>query len=135
LLVLTRRVGERVRIGPAVLLTALESGGGRALLEIATPLPVYLPPSDVPLVKPVASPGAPWPRVEIEVHTDAWVMLGAEIGIMIVSAKNDVLKLGLRAPKHVQILREEVYEKIAEEMREAALTGDGDVPELPDSKT
>jgi len=118
-----------------VLLTALESGGGRALLEIATPLPVYLPPSDVPLVKPVASPGAPWPRVEIEVHTDAWVMLGAEIGIMIVSAKNDVLKLGLRAPKHVQILREEVYEKIAEEMREAALTGDGDVPELPDSKT
>jgi len=130
LLVLTRRVGERIIVGPSVIISVTESGGGKTTLEITTPLSILLTPEHILVHQQVASPGIERPPVEISRQVDDGFKLGAEIEVMVVSAKNEVVKLGVKAPRHVQILREELYEKIAAEIRTAAEPSA--IPELPE---
>ncbi len=150
MLVITRRVGERIRIGPSVILTAQGSGSGAALLEIITPLSITLLPEGMKLQKESAAPdtagGTRRPEADMEapgfVHgetrppvalmraVDESLRIGAEIEVMVVSAKNDVVKLGIKAPRHVQVLREEVFARIAEETAAAAAAKGA--PEIPD---
>lgn len=130
LLILTRRVGERVFIVPSVILSVLESGKGTAVIEIETPLSIVLLPESVPVRQPQPASGSKLPPVKVTRDVDETIKLGDEIEVMIVSAKTDVVKLGVKAPLHVQVLREEVYERIAAETRAAA--GLDEAPELPE---
>jgi carbon storage regulator len=49
------------------------------------------------------------------------VAIGDDIRISIVEIKGTQVKLGIQAPKNVEVHREEIYLKIQEENRRAAL--------------
>jgi carbon storage regulator len=49
------------------------------------------------------------------------VSIGDDIQISVVEIKGAQVKLGIRAPKNIEVHREEIYLKIQEENRRAAL--------------
>jgi carbon storage regulator len=49
------------------------------------------------------------------------VAIGDDIQVSVVEIKGTQVKLGIRAPKNVEVHREEIYLKIQEENRRAAL--------------
>ncbi|MBN2297237.1 MAG: carbon storage regulator CsrA [Deltaproteobacteria bacterium] len=49
------------------------------------------------------------------------VSIGDDIQISVVEIKGTQVKLGIQAPKSVEVHREEIYQKIQEENRRAAL--------------
>lgn len=49
-------------------------------------------------------------------------MIGDEIEIKIISIEGDQIKIGIDAPKHVEIHRKEIYLQIQTENNEASLT-------------
>ena len=51
------------------------------------------------------------------------IRLGADISIKIISISDNQIKIGIEAPKAVQILRGEVYEKIKESTLLASKAG------------
>lgn len=46
--------------------------------------------------------------------------IGDDIEITIISSKNDQVKIGINAPKNVEILRKEIYEQILAENQAAS---------------
>ncbi|MCQ6278696.1 carbon storage regulator CsrA [Bacillus sp. EB600] len=48
------------------------------------------------------------------------IKIGDDIEITIVSAKNDQVKIGINAPKNVEILRKEIYDQILTENQQAS---------------
>ena len=48
------------------------------------------------------------------------IKIGDDIEITIISAKNDQVKIGIEAPKNVQVLRKELYDQIQSENQEAS---------------
>lgn len=48
------------------------------------------------------------------------IKIGDDIEITIVSAKSDQVKIGIKAPKNIEILRKEIYEQIQEENQQAS---------------
>ncbi|UYZ21611.1 carbon storage regulator CsrA [Mesobacillus jeotgali] len=48
------------------------------------------------------------------------IKIGDDIEITIVSSKNDQVKIGIKAPKNIEILRKEIYEQIQEENQNAS---------------
>lgn len=50
------------------------------------------------------------------------IMIGDEVKITVVEVKGDQVKLGITAPRHIAVHREEVYEEIQRENRLAAQT-------------
>jgi len=58
---------------------------------------------------------------------DESIMIGDEIKITVVDVRGDQVKLGIEAPRHVPVHREEIYREIQEENRRAALK---DTPDL-----
>ena len=55
------------------------------------------------------------------------VRIGAEVRIVVLSASGQQVRLGIEAPAHVPVHREEVYERIAQANCDAAAAA-----ELPD---
>jgi carbon storage regulator len=51
---------------------------------------------------------------------DETIMIGDEVEITIVDIRGDKVRLGINAPRHVQVHRKEVYEAIKRENAEAA---------------
>ena len=49
------------------------------------------------------------------------VAIGDDIQVSIVEVKGTQVKLGIQAPKNIEVHREEIYQKIQEENRRAAL--------------
>ncbi|MCO4782604.1 MAG: carbon storage regulator CsrA [Candidatus Cloacimonetes bacterium] len=47
------------------------------------------------------------------------IMIGDDIELTIVDIKNEQIKLGVSAPRHVKVFRKEVYDAIQEENRVA----------------
>ncbi|KAF0151677.1 MAG: Carbon storage regulator [Ignavibacteria bacterium] len=47
------------------------------------------------------------------------IKFGADITIKVISISENQVKIGIDAPKHIQILRGEVYEKVKESTIEA----------------
>lgn len=49
------------------------------------------------------------------------ILIGDDIEIVVVAVAGDNVRLGIRAPKDVKILRSEVYEDIQKQNKEAAV--------------
>lgn len=47
------------------------------------------------------------------------IMIGDDIELTIVDIKNEQIKLGVSAPRHVKVFRKEVYDAIQEENKAA----------------
>ncbi len=43
---------------------------------------------------------------------DEKIMIGDDITVMVINIQNDKVRLGIEAPKHVAVHREEVYQAI-----------------------
>ena len=60
------------------------------------------------------------------------IKIGEDIIITLISIKGGQVKLGIHAPKHIDIHREEIFERIREENLGASLVGDADLSEAAD---
>ncbi|WP_436526037.1 carbon storage regulator CsrA [Actinoplanes sp. HUAS TT8] len=58
------------------------------------------------------------------------VMIGDEVVITVLEARGDVIRLGIQAPRDVQVHREEVYRELQEANRAAASPTDEAVDAL-----
>ncbi|MBO8142817.1 MAG: carbon storage regulator CsrA [Firmicutes bacterium] len=52
---------------------------------------------------------------------DESIMIGDDVKITVVDVRGDQVKLGIDAPRHIPVHREEVYREIQEENRRAAI--------------
>ena len=48
------------------------------------------------------------------------IMIGDEIEVVVLSIKGDVVKLGITAPRQVEVYRKEIYESIQQANKEAS---------------
>ncbi|GAA4873852.1 hypothetical protein GCM10023310_61870 [Paenibacillus vulneris] len=48
-------------------------------------------------------------------------MIGDQIEIVVLAAEGDTIKLGIQAPRNIEVLRKEVYELIQNSNEEASL--------------
>lgn len=63
-------------------------------------------------------------------RVDESIMIGDDIRIVVVEVRGEQVKLGIEAPRHIPVHREEVYREIQEENRRAALAAAGDLDRL-----
>lgn len=63
-------------------------------------------------------------------RVDESIMIGDDIRIVVVEVRGEQVKLGIEAPRHIPVHREEVYREIQEENRRAALAGTDDLDRL-----
>jgi carbon storage regulator len=63
---------------------------------------------------------------------DESVMIGDDIVVTVLAIEGDRLKIGIEAPPHVRILRQELYETVKQEnLRAASLSARADADWLP----
>jgi len=60
---------------------------------------------------------------------DETIMIGDDVEITVVDIRGDKVRLGITAPRHIQVHRKEVYEAIKRENKQAAKMTPDDVPE------
>lgn len=61
---------------------------------------------------------------------DETIMIGDDVEITVVDIRGDKVRLGITAPREIQVHRKEVYEAIKRENEEAAKLAPNDVPDL-----
>ena len=66
---------------------------------------------------------------------DETIMIGDDVEITIVDIRGDKVRLGINAPRHIQVHRKEVYDAIKRENEQAAKLGPSDVEGVPEQKT
>ncbi|MHC4697741.1 MAG: carbon storage regulator CsrA [Planctomycetota bacterium] len=72
---------------------------------------------------------------------DETIMIGDEVEITVVDIRGDKVRLGITAPRHIQVHRKEVYDAIKRENEQAAKLKPDDVSDVvehddhPDAKT
>ncbi len=64
---------------------------------------------------------------------DETIMIGDDVEITIVDIRGDKVRLGINAPRHIQVHRKEVYEAIQRENIEAAQSQMVDLSKLTDN--
>jgi carbon storage regulator len=59
---------------------------------------------------------------------DETIMIGDEVEVTIVDIRGDKVRLGITAPRHIQVHRKEVYEAIKRENQRAAQMHPDELP-------
>src|SRR2546421_8309789 len=75
----------------------------------------------------------PLPRKEprmlvLSRQRDETIMIGDDIEVTVISIRGDKVRLGINAPKEIEVHRKEVYDAIRRENREAAQVRPEDLP-------
>lgn len=63
---------------------------------------------------------------------DETIMIGDDVEITVVDIRGDKVRLGITAPRHIQVHRKEVYEAIRRENERAATLSPDDVSNVID---
>ena len=66
---------------------------------------------------------------------DETIMIGDEVEITVVDIRGDKVRLGITAPRRIQVHRKEVYDAIKRENERAAKLSPSDVSEVIDKET
>ena len=61
---------------------------------------------------------------------DETIMIGDDVQITVVDIRGDKVRLGITAPREIQVHRKEVYDAIKRENQQASRLNPGDVPEV-----
>lgn len=64
-------------------------------------------------------------------RTNQSIVIGADVTITIVEIRGEQVRLGISAPRHVTVYREEVLEQIKDQNRQAAALDGDDTSMLP----
>lgn len=59
------------------------------------------------------------------------IVIGNEITVTVVEFRGDQVRLGIQAPRSVQVYREELYAEVSRQNREAAAVELSDLDDLP----
>ncbi len=62
------------------------------------------------------------------------IKIGDDIEIKVVAISGDQVKIGIDAPKHIEVYRQELYEQIQVENKQAAKTPDRIIDLIPKSQ-
>ena len=62
------------------------------------------------------------------------IVIGGEVTVTVLEVRGDQVRLGIQAPKSVQVHREEVWAELASANREAASPGEAALEGLKDLK-
>ena len=112
MLVLTRKPGEKLRVGGALVIEVAAAERGRVTFAFETTQPLTLMPGDV-LIE--AGGGAP---VRVSRKVDDSVLIGSDpvqqIEVLVVSVKGEAVRVGIKAPREMRVYREEVWREIAD---------------------
>lgn len=65
---------------------------------------------------------------------DETIMIGDDVEITVVDIRGDKVRLGITAPRQIQVHRKEVYDAIKRENRQAANLSPQDVSDLAQKK-
>lgn len=65
---------------------------------------------------------------------DETIMIGDDVEITVVDIRGDKVRLGITAPRSIQVHRKEVYDAIKRENQQAAKLSPGDVSDVVDQK-
>lgn len=58
------------------------------------------------------------------------VVIGDEVVVTVIEVRGEVVRLGIDAPRHVKVHREEIYRAVSEANAAAAAASDADVSQL-----
>lgn len=108
MLVLTRKPGEKLRIGTQLVLEIAKVEAGKVSLVFETPLALTLMPGDVEIG---SGDGAP---VRVSRKLDDSVLAGSGAGrieVLVVSVKGEQVRIGIRAPRELSVYREELWQE------------------------
>ena len=67
-------------------------------------------------------------------HKDETIMIGDDIELTVVDIRGDKVRLGIKAPSNIPVLRKEVYDAIRKENEGASTIDKSDLNEIPKPK-
>jgi carbon storage regulator len=112
MLVLTRKPGEKLRVGGALVIEVAAAERGRVTFAFQTVEPLTLMPGDV-LIE-ASGEG----HVKVSRKVDDSVLIGGDpqtqVEVFVVSVKGEAVRVGIKAPRELRVYREEVWREIAE---------------------
>lgn len=59
------------------------------------------------------------------------LMIGSDVTVTVVEFRGDQVRLGVQAPRSVQVYREEIYAEVSRQNRAAAEMNVSDIDDLP----
>jgi carbon storage regulator len=124
MLILTRRVGESIKIGDEVTVKPINTKDGQVKILIIAPREITVHRGEI-YEKTKANPGAENKPTDTEGtgrliftrRAGETVMVGDEVEVAILGVKGNQTRLGITAPQEVAVHRQEIYERIRQEKK------------------
>lgn len=127
MLVLTRKPGEKIILGNQYQVEVAAVDHGEVKLVFNVDKPVVLMPGNIEL-------GFSGGYISVKRKVDDSVVIGEDaanqIEVLIVSVKGEAVRVGVKAPREVQVHREEIWRQIQEANIEAAEAAELDTAQL-----
>ncbi|MCL1790448.1 MAG: carbon storage regulator [Peptococcaceae bacterium] len=119
MLVLTRKINQKIIIGENIEVMLAAVGGGVAHISVNAPIDVRIVREEEAMEElvPERFEGVP---LLISRKVSDRILVGTNIEIMLVSIIGDTVRLGIEAPKDIKIMRLEVLEEVRNQNLKAA---------------
>ncbi|MDR2737130.1 MAG: carbon storage regulator [Gracilibacteraceae bacterium] len=114
MLVLTRKIGQKIIIGDDIEVMLAAVGGGMAHISVYAPADIPVVRQDEAAADRVLERHADVPMV-ITRKVSEQILVGSNIQIMLVSIIGDTVRLGIEAPRDIKIMRQEVLEEVRDQ--------------------
>jgi carbon storage regulator len=134
MLVLTRKPGEKIIVGNSYQIEVVAAERGVVTLALFVDQPLTLMPGNVRIDAGMNEPGQAPRAIRLSRKVDDSVLIGddleRQIEILVVSVKGEAVRVGVKAPRDVQVHRQEVFELIETENIAAAQAPSVDTSQL-----
>jgi carbon storage regulator len=116
MLVLTRKPGEKIIVGNSYQIEIVAAEHGVVTLALYVDQPLTLMPGNVHIDAGLPAPGEPLRAIRLSRKVDDSVLIGEDIDrlveVLVVSVKGEAVRIGVKAPREMQVHRQEVFEMI-----------------------
>ena len=115
MLVLTRKIGQKIIIGDNIEVTLVSLGGGAAQLGVLAPRGIRVANQETQAEIPIEEED----MLVLSRKVSEKILIGDDIEIMLVSIIGDTVRIGINAPKEIKIMRQEVLEEVRDQNLQA----------------